>query len=347
MPTANIRGATHAYDLTAQPALSVTEQLPTLVCIHGWMLSRAYWQPLVQQLSKHYCCLTYDLRGFGESTQSPTSEQSQYSNGPSLISANPQHTDYSLAAYATDLKDLLDALNLQNVWLLGHSLGGSIALWAAHLFPQQIKGVICINAGGGIFIPDEFEKFRTAGQQMVKFRPAWLRSLPLLPQAFARMMVHQPLSPNWGKLRLYDFIRADRQAAEGALLESTTQAEVHQLPQVVSQLQQPVHFITATEDHIMPPRYVRYLASFHPQFEEGETITELSECGHIAMLEKSEEVADIVSFVIETHNNRTNSSGASDGNTLKERSRHYTGHRTGHPTGHVKDFEQAQAEATS
>ena len=288
MPTLSIHSATHAYDLTKSSSQENLARCETLVFLHGWLLSRLYWQPLVAQLSADYHCLAYDLRGFGESNAS-TSNQSMAVEAVSR---------YSLAAYAQDLEQLLDGLGLDRVWLLGHSLGGSIALWAAYLFPDRVKGVICINAGGGIYIDKAFEKFRSAGQQMVKFRPSWLGRLPLLPQVFSRMMVRQPLATHWGQQRIQDFIRADRLAAEGALLESTTEEEVHQLPIIVGKLSQPVHFITASEDNVMPPRYVRYLASFHPRFVEGESVTELSDCGHMAMVEQTEAVADVVRFVI-------------------------------------------------
>lgn len=288
MQTISISSATCAYDLiTTDASLGACE---TIVCIHGWLLSRSYWQPLVSLLSADYHCLTYDLRGFGESV-----EDEPVGDEPFRKS---NFSRYSLGAYAQDLEALLEGLDLDEVWLLGHSLGGSIALWAAHLCPRRVKGVICVNAGGGIYIDKAFETFRTAGQQMVKFRPSWLARLPLLPQVFSRMMVNQPLGAKWGQQRLLDFVRADRTAAEGALLESTTEDEVHQLPVLMSQLTVPVHFITASEDTIMPPRYVRYLASFHPQFVEGETVTELSDCGHMAMIEQPDAVADVVRFAI-------------------------------------------------
>lgn len=288
MPTFSTQGAVHSYDLTESRSRQGLARCETLVFLHGWLLSRSYWQPLVEQLSTDYRCLTYDLRGFGESVASVSE--------PAIASS--KFSRYSLAAYAQDLEKLLDGLGLDQVWLLGHSLGGSIALWAAYLFPNRVKGVICINAGGGIYIDQAFEKFRKAGQQMVKFRPRWLGQLPVLPQIFSRMMVRQPLGVQWGQQRIQDFIRADRLAAEGALLESTTEEEVHQLPIIVGKLSQPVHFITASEDKIMPPRYVRYLASFHPRFVEGESVTELSDCGHMAMVEQTEAVADVVRFVI-------------------------------------------------
>jgi len=343
MLTAKNTEPAHAYDLT--DALTASEaDGPTLVFIHGWLLSRAYWQPVIDLLSPHYRCLSYDLRGFGESAllakKEPNHnessaeateeialpsgkflqiEASDTETGTEAIAASPEksaqtatqtgaHTrtsthvasPYSLAAYAKDLETLLEGLNLNSVWLVGHSLGGSIALWAAYLQPKRIKGVICVNAGGGIYIPKEFKKFRAAGQQMVKFRPEWLPTFPLLPQLFSRIMVNRPLAPHWGKQRLMDFVSAERLAAVGSLLETTTRQEVHLLPQVVSQLTQPVHFITATEDNIMPPRYVRYLASFHPQFKDREMVSELANCGHMAMVEQTEAVSDIVRTVVET-----------------------------------------------
>ncbi len=313
--TATIGGVPHAYDLTGPLNCAAVAGNESLVFIHGWLLSRAYWRPLVSRLSDRYCCLTYDLRGFGESAQGldarverlgarvggegdhpalPTSDSKLLGSSPSA---------YSLAAYAQDLGALLDQMKLDRVWLLGHSLGGSIALWAAYLRPDRVKGVICINAGGGIYIPQEFEKFRAAGQQMVKFRPAVLAQLPLLPRLFSRLMVRQPLTPDWGRQRIRDFVRADRAAAEGALLDSTTCEEVHLLPRLVNQLTQPVHFITASQDRVMPPRYVRYLASFHPDFQAGfqgkSTVSELSDCGHMAMVERPDAVEAVVRSVLE------------------------------------------------
>ncbi|KPQ35139.1 MAG: 2-succinyl-6-hydroxy-2,4-cyclohexadiene-1-carboxylate synthase MenH [Phormidesmis priestleyi Ana] len=333
MPTVDILGAPHAYELLRSPTDSSAE---TLVFIHGWLLSQAYWQPLVSALLPSHCCLTYDMRGFGDSihrhheavegtleARLPASSVSSVSlqaksrcvSLPSQYAWQPKESvekecvekvregkkasvykasAFSLAAYAQDLGELLDRLGLDRVWLVGHSLGGSVALWAAYLLPERVKGVICLNAGGGIYIPKEFEKFRAAGQQMVKFRPPWLAELPLLPRVFTRAMVHKPLEIRWGQQRLRDFVQADGTAAKGALLESTTCDEVHQLPQLIGQLRQPVRFITASQDTIMPPRYVHYLASFHPQFEAVEMVAEIPDCGHMSMVEQPQAVAAAV-----------------------------------------------------
>lgn len=310
MPTVDILGVSHAYDLCAPaPPETQDKTVPkTIVCIHGWLLSRRYWQPLLSHLPD-YQCLTYDMRGFGESAaiaeaEVPSTREIPLPPNQSWYPSEAPYCndEFSLAAYAQDLAALLDALHLSDVWLMGHSLGGSVALWAAYLFPEKIKGVICLNAGGGIYIPKEFEKFRGAGQQMVKYRPKWLAKLPVLPRAFTRAMVHQTLALKWGQQRLQDFVCADSAAAEGALLASTTREEVLQLPQLMGVLSQPVHFVTATQDTIMPPRYVGYLASFHPSFRLGASqsmVSEIADCGHMAMLEQPEAVAGVVKGVLE------------------------------------------------
>ncbi|MGI0491117.1 alpha/beta fold hydrolase [Alkalinema pantanalense CENA528] len=269
MPAISVLGVPHTYELTAP-----TDSQTTLVFVHGWMLSREYWRPLVDRLAQDYQCLTYDLRGFGQSQPCQTRDISQ-------------HPPYSLQAYAEDLTGLLDQLGIHKAWLVGHSLGGSIALWGAQAMPDRVEGVICVNAGGGIYLKEEFERFRQAGQQMVRFRPGWLHYIPGLDRVFAQAMVTQKLAVHWGQQRIVDFLAADAEAAQGSLLDSTTQAEVHRLPQVVARLRQPVYFIAGANDRIMELKYVRHLASFHSLFQEwGANVFEIPHCGHLAMVEQ-------------------------------------------------------------
>ncbi|NJO71986.1 MAG: alpha/beta hydrolase [Oscillatoriales cyanobacterium RM1_1_9] len=263
-----IQSVKHSYSLTATQS-----NAPTLVFIHGWLLSRHYWQPLVEHLAPSYRCLSYDLRGFGGSQFSLDTRPTRFSC-------------YTPESYAEDLMVLLKKLEIDRAWLVGHSLGGTIALFGADKLPGQVQGVICINSGGGIYLKEEFERFRAAGEQIVKFRPPWLRRLPLVDAVFARSQVDRPLKREWGRQRLIDFVAAHPEAALGALLDSTTEAEVHRLPRLVTQLQQPVYFITGEKDRVMEPKYVRHLASFHWLFRQGEdNVLEIPNCGHLAMVE--------------------------------------------------------------
>jgi 2-succinyl-6-hydroxy-2,4-cyclohexadiene-1-carboxylate synthase len=304
MPSITILTTPHIYELTAPVADS---KRPVLVFVHGWLLSRRYWQPLVDLLQSEYQCLIYDARGFGESqlahlVESPSIVALQHSNVTASALLNSKK--YSLKAYAEDLGYLLESLSIKHAWVVGHSLGGSVALWAAELYPEVVKGVVCLNAGGGIYLKEEFERFRNAGQQLVKFRPRWLSYIPFLNLIFARMMVARPLSLKWGRQRVLDFIQADEQAAMGALLESTTETEVHLLPQLVSRLQQPVYFIAGDRDRVMEIKYVKHLASFHSLFaSEDSNVFQIDNCGHLGMIEAPNEVALIVQEILNKYQN--------------------------------------------
>jgi len=290
MATIEILGVRHAYELTAP-----TTSPHVLVFIHGWLLSRGYWQPLIERLAPNYQCLAYDLRGFGQSQSSPAS--------PDCYAAlDPMASRYTPFAYAQDLAVLLQQLNITSAWLIGHSLGGTIALWGADHLPQCVKGVVCVNAGGGIYLKEAFEQFRSVGQMLLKLRPRWLCQLPLIDLPFTRASVAHPIARCWGRQRVIDFVQAAPEAALGTLLDSTTEEEVNRLPQVISQLKQPVYFLAGALDPIMEPKYVRHLASFHPLFQAcGDNVVEIPHCGHLAMVEQPDAVAHRIRTILARH----------------------------------------------
>ena len=300
MATIEILDVPHAYELTAP-----TNSTCTLVFIHGWLNSRGYWKPVISQLSQDFQCLSYDLRGFGESQI----QQKTNFNFPlstfSLDSASETQfaatfdSLYTPDAYARDLEKLLEKLGIDNAWLVGHSLGGTIALWTAAKMPKIIQGVVCVNAGGGIYLKEAFEQFRSAGQKFLQIRPRWLSQIPLIDLLFARVDVVRPLERQWARQRVIDFVVADPEAALGSLLESTTEEEVNILPKLVSQLKQPVYFLAGSEDKVMEPKYVRHLASFHNLFQScGDNVIEIPNCGHLSMLEQPKAVADNIRSLV-------------------------------------------------
>jgi 2-succinyl-6-hydroxy-2,4-cyclohexadiene-1-carboxylate synthase len=297
MPTTLISGVPHVYDLTAP-----TSHPETLVFVHGWMLSRNYWQPLIDRLSVDYQCLSYDLRGFGESQPCRDMLPSQETRSSGNVAVAVQQTvaQYSLLSYARDLGMLLRQLHISRAWLVGHSLGGYVALWAADQLPEQVQGVICLNSGGGIYLKEAFERFRSAGQQMVKLRPKWLPQVPCLDLVFTRANVVKSIDRSWGRQRVIDFVNADPEAALGTLLDSTTESEVHRLPQVVARLSQPLYFVAGAKDTVMEPKYVRHLASFHPLFGDcADNVLEIPNCGHLSMLEETDVVASHIRQILQ------------------------------------------------
>jgi pimeloyl-ACP methyl ester carboxylesterase len=100
---------------------------PDVVMVHGITGNLAVWHlHLVPALSARLRVLTYDLRGHGHSDTPPTG--------------------YSPDAMATDLVDLLDALEIARPVVVGHSYGADIALYLAANHPDRVSGVVAIES---------------------------------------------------------------------------------------------------------------------------------------------------------------------------------------------------------
>ena len=102
--------------------------LPVLLLIHGITSSSATWVPVIPALAQHAHVIAPDLLGHGESDK------------PS--------TDYSLGAFANGLRDLLEQLGHERVTIVGHSLGGGVAMQFAYQFSEYCQRVVLVDSGG-------------------------------------------------------------------------------------------------------------------------------------------------------------------------------------------------------
>jgi 2-succinyl-6-hydroxy-2,4-cyclohexadiene-1-carboxylate synthase len=164
--------------------------------------------------------------------------------------------------------------------LLGHSLGGSVVLHAeAHLRQQKqagLMGVVLLAAGGGIYQPRPFRRLRSFGRLILELRPDALGQLP----------------PPFGTLGPF---RAERRAAQGLLINSTSRGAVRELPGLVADLEVDSLWISGDNDQVMEPGYVRHLAAYSPAHD----YRQIAGCGHLPMREKPEILSDILSDWIE------------------------------------------------
>ena len=101
---------------------------PVLVLIHGIAGSSATWDEVVPALADRYCVVAPDLLGHGES-------------------AKPRG-DYSLGGYASGVRDLLGALGYERASVVGHSLGGGVAMQFAYQFPERCERLVLVSSGG-------------------------------------------------------------------------------------------------------------------------------------------------------------------------------------------------------
>jgi len=99
-----------------------------VLLIHGIVGSAAQWVPVVPMLAEHYTVVAPDLLGHGQS-------------------AKPRG-DYSLGAYAASVRDLLVALGHRRATVVGHSMGGGIAMQFAYEYPPFAERLVLVSSGG-------------------------------------------------------------------------------------------------------------------------------------------------------------------------------------------------------
>ena len=101
---------------------------PTLLCIHGITQDSSTWEQVGPSLADVAQVIAIDLPGHGDSD-------------------NPLG-DHSLGAYASTCRDLLFALDRTSATVVGHSLGGGVALQFAYQFPELVDRIVLLDSGG-------------------------------------------------------------------------------------------------------------------------------------------------------------------------------------------------------
>ncbi|MFN9547227.1 MAG: alpha/beta fold hydrolase [Cyanobacteriota bacterium] len=225
-----------------------------LVALHGWLLSGRLWERLEKELRPGWSLLAPDLPGFGSTPR-------------------PRGLQPSLASYGRWVAAWVEREvgSQQPLVLMGHSLGGSVALHAAGHLGGQLKGLVQISAGGGVYQPRPFRQLRWGGSLLLELRPRGLAHWPPLARLRAPLL-------------------ADQRAARGLLACSTNRRAVRQLPQLTHALTVPSLWIAGSQDQVMEPRYVRHLAGYAAVHR----LEVLEGAGHLPMCQKPRDVAALI-----------------------------------------------------
>ncbi|CAA0103854.1 putative protein [Mycolicibacterium vanbaalenii] len=112
----------------SQAVVDVGEGDEVLLLIHGMAGSADTWRAVIPQLAKKYRVVAPDLTGHGQSSK--------------------PRTDYSLGAFAVGLRDLLDELGIESATIVGHSLGGGVAMQFLYQHPDYCRRLVLISSGG-------------------------------------------------------------------------------------------------------------------------------------------------------------------------------------------------------
>jgi pimeloyl-ACP methyl ester carboxylesterase len=101
---------------------------PPVVLVHGMVNSSRHWEQVALRLADSYTVVAPDLIGHGDS-------------------ATPRG-DYSLGAHAAVIRDLLASIGIDRASIVGHSLGGGVAMVFFYQFPQRTERLALVSSGG-------------------------------------------------------------------------------------------------------------------------------------------------------------------------------------------------------
>jgi len=113
----------------------------TLIFVHCWTCNHTFWDQQVAEFSQHYQVVWLDLAGHGES--------------------GSQRKQYSIKAFGSDVAAVANAVGVKRIILVGHSMGGPVAIEAAKQLGDRVVGVVGVDTFYTAFkFPQSEEKIR-------------------------------------------------------------------------------------------------------------------------------------------------------------------------------------------
>jgi pimeloyl-ACP methyl ester carboxylesterase len=257
---------------------------PVVGLIHGITSTSESWRRLIPRLAERYTVVAPDLLGHGGS-------------------AKPRG-DYSLGAYASGIRDLMGVLGFESGTVVGHSLGGGIALQFAYQFPEYCERLVLISSGGlGREVHPLLRAASLPGSELV---------LPLLARNWS-VRAGEAISDALGRLGIQagsdlgEFARGYASLADPGAREAflrTVRAVIGPTGQQVSALDRlylaedmPTLIVWGTDDPIIPVDHGRVAHELIP----GSQLVEIEGAGHWPHLDEPDQLVEaIIEFVDET-----------------------------------------------
>lgn len=226
----------------------------TVLLVHGWCIDQSYWSRQVDFLKSSYQVITLDLPGFGQSGKT--------------------RANWTIEAFGRDVNTLIDQLELKNVILVGHSMGGDVVLEAA-LNNPDIVAIIGIDT------------FKDVGMEVTEEVQVEIDGfLGMLRENFSEIapayadgaLFHSSTDTNVRARVMEDFAKSDPVAATGSLESLFHYASIE--ANRLSTLKQKLYLINSDAT---PTNRVG-LSEAGVDFE----INDIPATGHYPMIEKPE-----------------------------------------------------------
>ncbi len=219
-----------------------------LLFVHGAGGTHENWLNQLRGLSGRYPALAVDLPGHGRS------------EGDGFR---------SIEAYRDFVKEFLDALGLRQAVLVGHSMGGAIALSFALLYPTRLAALVLVGTGARLKVhPRVFEALRGDRNEAAHLLVGWAYAENAPPE-----LIRQ------GEAK---WLEASPAVVEGDFLA----CNAFDLMDEVEKIRLPTLILCGAEDRLTPVKYAEYL---HQKIR-GSRLLLVPGAGHMVMIERPEEM---------------------------------------------------------
>ncbi|MXZ28979.1 MAG: alpha/beta hydrolase [Gammaproteobacteria bacterium] len=232
---------------------------PVLVFVHGWSCDRSYWSGQIEHFAQSHRVVNIDLAGHGDS--------------------GLDRAEWTMQAFGEDVSAVVTALDLNNIVLVGHSMGGKVIVEAAGQLGDRVIGVVGVDTfhGGGRETPRERQEevFEQLAQDQAGFISTFVD----------RTFVEQsdPAIKEW--------VKADMAAAPVAAAVGARQASGnYDATPAVASLDVP--FVLINSDFL--PTDIAHLEANAEQF----LFLEMSDVGHFLMMEDPETFNALLTAVL-------------------------------------------------
>jgi pimeloyl-ACP methyl ester carboxylesterase len=258
---------------------------PAILLIHGIGDNSTTWNTIQANLAQRFTVIAPDLLGHGQSDK--------------------PRADYSVAAYANGMRDLLSVLDIERVTIVGHSLGGGVAMQFAYQFPQLVERLILVSAGG--VTKDVNVLLRLASLPMGSEALALLRLPLMLPAVqIAGQIVGRAIGTTGLGHDLPNMLRVLHDLPEptaSAAFSRTLRAVVDWRGQIVTMLDRcyltqaiPVQIVWGTKDVVLPARHAWMAHAAMP----GSRLEIFEGSGHFPFHDDPARFIDVVQRFIDT-----------------------------------------------
>jgi pimeloyl-ACP methyl ester carboxylesterase len=243
-----------------------------LLFLHGWCIDGTYCKNQVEYFSRNYSVYAIDLPGFGKS--------------------KAERINWTIEEYARDVTAFIDAINLKNVVIIGHSMAGEIMLETALTNNPKISGVIGVDNFKFIDVPMTPE----AMKQITDFFPMLEKDFKNSAPVYAEMMLFHPATSNEVKDRVKsDFANSDSVIGYGTFMNQMQYA--FNDAQRLEKLNYKLYLINSDG-------YPTNETGLKNHCKSGFQVETISGTGHYPMIEKPEEFNLLLEKVLTEIKNR-------------------------------------------